>query len=112
MNGELRRQREAAERLDAAARESYWAAVDHAFELQKGGMKLSRAFFENWVETLEEGAEINRRALEDLQRLAAEQRQVFYGLSQESLDAYDGFLDSLRLYEEEISEKDRNDRGF
>jgi nuclear transport factor 2 (NTF2) superfamily protein len=108
----MRRHREVAEWLDAAARESYRAAVDHAFEMQKDGMKLSRAFFENWVETLEEGAEINRRALQDLQRLAAEQRQVFYGLSQESLDAYDGFLDSLRLYEEEISDKDPNDRGF
>jgi len=112
IDGELRRQREAAERLDAAARESYRAAVDHAFELQKDGMKLSRAFFENWLETLEEGAEINRRALQDLQRLAAEQRQVFYGLSRESLDAYDGFLDSLRHYDAEISEKDPNDRGF
>ena len=112
MNGEMRRQREAAERLDAATRESYRAAVDQAFELQKDGMKLSRAFFENWVETLEEGAKINRRALQDLQRLAADQRQVFYGLSQESLDAYDGFLDSLRLYDEEISDKDPNNRGF
>ncbi len=110
MNGELRRQREAAERLDAAARESYRAAVDHAFELQKGGIKLQRAFFENWLETLEEGAEINRRALEDLQRIAAEQRQVFYGLSRESMDAYDGFLDSLRAYDEEISDKGADDR--
>ena len=112
MNGERGRQREAAERLDAATRESYRAAVDHAFELQKDGMKLSRAFFQNWVETLEEGAEINRRALEDLQRIAAEQRQVFYGLSKESLDAYDGFLDSLRHYDEEISANNPNDRGF
>lgn len=106
-NGDLERQREAAQRLDAAARGSYRAAVDHAFDLQKDGMKLSRAFFQNWVETLEEGAEINRRALEDLQRLAAEQRQVFYGLSRESLDAYDGFLDSLKHYDEEVSERDR-----
>jgi len=112
MNGELRRQREAAERLDAAARESYRAAVDHAFEMQKDGMKLSRAFFQNWLETLEEGAEINRRALEDLQRIAAEQRRVFYGLSRESLDAYDGFLDSLMVYDEEISRDRPPDRGF
>lgn len=103
MNGELERQREAAERLDVAARESYRAAVDKAFEMQKDGMKLSRAFFQNWVETLEEGAEINRRALEELQRVAAEQRQLFYGLSRESLDAYDGFLDSLEHYERETS---------
>jgi hypothetical protein len=103
VNGELERQREAARRIDAASRESYRAAVDHAFELQRDGMKVSRAFFQNWIETLEEGAEINRRALEDLQRIAAERRQIFFGLSRESLDAYDGFLDSLRLYEEESS---------
>ncbi len=111
MNGELRRQREAAERLDLAARENYRAAVDHAFDLQKDGMKISRAFFQNWVQTLEEGAEINRRALEDLQRMAAEQRQVFYGLSRESLDAYDGFLDSLSHYDQEISGDRPPDRG-
>ncbi len=112
MNGELRRQREAAEKLDAATRESYRAAVDHAFELQKDGMKLSRAFFQNWVQTLEEGAEINRRALEDLRRIATEQRQVFYGLSRDSLDAYDGFLDSLKQYEEETSSNRPGNRGF
>ena len=97
--------KQAAERLDVAARESYKAAVDHAFELQKDGMKLSRAFFENWVETLKEGGELNRRALEDLQRLAVEQRQVFYGLSRESRDAYDGFVEALSSYQRELEEK-------
>ena len=103
MNGELERQREAARKLDTAARESYRAAVDHAFEMQKDGIKVSRSFFQNWVETLEEGAEINRRDLEELLRVAAEQRQIFYGLSRESLDAYDGFLGSLTFYDEELS---------
>ena len=110
MNRELERQREAARRVDTAARESYRAAVDHAFELQKDGMKISRTFFQNWVETLEEGAEINRRALEDLQRVAAERREIFYGLSRESLDAYDGFLGSLTLYDEELSGDHRENR--
>ena len=110
MNGERERQSEAARVLDAAARESYRAAVDHAFELQKDGMKVSRAFFQNWVETLEEGARINRRALEDLQRVAAEQRRLFYGLSRESLDAYDGFVDSLKLYDERLSKDAVPDR--
>ncbi len=111
MNGEqTRERREAVERFDAAARESYMAAVDQAFELQKSGAKLSRAFFETWIQTLEEGVEINRRALEGLQQLAAEQREVFYGLSRESLGAYEGFVDSLGLYEEEISQKIQDDR--
>lgn len=107
VNGDkTQERREAVERFDAAARESYMAAVDRAFEVQKGGAKLSRAFFENWVQTLEEGVEINRRALEDLQSIAAEQREVFYNLSCESLGAYEGFVGSLDLYEAEIS-KDR-----
>ncbi len=104
MNGKrTRERREAAERFDAATRESYMAAVDQAFEVRKSGAKLSRAFFENWVQTLEEGVEINRRALEGLQQIAAEQREVFYGLSRESLGAYEEFVGSLGVYEAEIS---------
>lgn len=98
-----------AEAFDAAARESYMAAVDRAFEAQKDGMRLSRTFFQNWMETLEEGAEINRRTLEGLQRLAVEQREIFFGLSHESMDAYDGFVDSLSLYEAEVmGQKDQD----
>ena len=94
---------EITKRFDAAARESYMAAVDQAFEVQKSGMKLSRTFFQNWMETLEEGVEINRRALEGLQEIATEQREVFFELSHESLNAYDDFVNSLSLYEAEIS---------
>ena len=108
MNGDrLKERREAVEKFDAAARESYMAAVDRAFEVQKSGAKLSRTFFQNWVETLEEGVEINRRALEDLQSIAAEQREIFYSLSRESLDSYEGFVGSLDAYEEEISKNTR-----
>lgn len=79
------------------------AAVDRAFEAQKGGVRLSRTFFQNWMETLEEGVEINRRTMEGLQRIATEQREFFFERAHESLDAYDGFVDSLSLYEAEIS---------
>ena len=109
MNGErTQERREAVERFDAATRESYKVAVDRAFEVQKSGAKLSRAFFENWVQSLEEGVEINRRALEGLQQIAAQRREAFYGLSRESLGAYEGFVDSLGHYEAEISEKPGN----
>jgi hypothetical protein len=77
--------------------------VDRAFDAQKSGMRLSRRFFENWVETMEDHAELNRRALGGLQQLVKEQREVFRALSQDSVDAYDGFLDSLDAYEEEIT---------
>jgi len=98
------RPRDAAGELEEATRESYRAAVDHAFEVQKDGMRLSRRFFENWLETIEDQAELNRRTLQNLQRLVTEQREVFEELSRDSLDAYDGFLDSLSAYHEEVSE--------
>jgi hypothetical protein len=103
----VRRNREAAERLDRITREGYRTAVDQAFEAQKSGMRLSRRFFENWVETLDDHAELNRRTFGSLQVLVEEQREVFRELSRESGDAYDGFLDSLDAYQEEISRLDK-----
>jgi hypothetical protein len=100
---DARRNREASERLDRLTREGYKTAVDQAFEAQKSGMRLSRRFFENWVETLDDQAELNRRALGSLQQLVREQNEIFRELSRESVDAYDGFLDSLGAYEEYIS---------
>ncbi len=94
---------EAAEEIDKLARESYRAAVDRAFDVQKSGMRLSRRFFENWLETLEDHAEINRHTLRSLTELVREQREVFRETSRESLNAYDGFVDSLSSYYEELS---------
>jgi hypothetical protein len=100
---DARRNREASERLDRLTREGYKAAVDQAFEAQKSGMRLSRRFFENWVETLDDQAELNRRTLGSLQQLVREQSEVFRELSRDSVNAYDGFLDSLDAYQEDIS---------
>ncbi len=102
-----RRNREMAERLNQITREGYRSAVDQAFEAQKSGMRLSRRFFENWVETLDDHAELQRRAFADLQELVREQRDVFRELSRESGDAYEGFLDSLDVYQEDISGPDK-----
>jgi hypothetical protein len=103
---DVRRNREAAERLDEITREGYRSAVDQAFEAQKSGMRLSRRFFENWVETLDDHAELQRRTFSNLQELVREQREVFQELSRESGDAYNGFLDSLDLYQEETFRHD------
>lgn len=96
---------DASEELDSLARESYRAAVDQAFDVQKSGMRLSRRFFENWIETLEDHAELNRRTMRGLTELVREQREVFREMSRDSLDAYDGFVDSLASYYEEVSEE-------
>src|ERR671916_3377698 len=99
------RARDASEELERLSRESYRAAVDRAFDVQKSGMRLSRRFFENWIETLEGHAELNRRTMQGLTELVREQREIFREMSRESLDAYDGFVDSLESYYEEVSEE-------
>ena len=96
---------DASEELERLGRESYSAAVDRAFEVQKSGMRLSRRFFENWLETLEDHAELNRRTMQGLTGLVREQRKVFREMSRESLDAYDGFVDSLVSYYEGVSDE-------
>jgi hypothetical protein len=106
---DARRNREASERLDRLTREGYRVAVDQAFEAQKSGVRLSRRFFENWVETLDDHAELNRRTLGSVQQLVREQNEFFRELSRESVDAYDGFLDSLDDYQEDISNLERRD---
>jgi hypothetical protein len=46
--------------------------------------------------------------MQDLTQLVREQREVFHQLSHESLDAYDGFVDSLSSYYEEVAEDPEN----
>ncbi len=102
---DAKRAGDASEELDRLARESYRAAVDRAFDVQKSGMRLSRRFFEDWIETLEDHAELNRRTMRGLADLIREQREVFKEMSRESLSAYDGFVDSLSSYYEEVSQE-------
>jgi hypothetical protein len=103
MDENTKRARDASEELDRLNREAYTAAVNRAFDVQKSGMRLSRRFFEDWIETLEDHAELNRRTMQGLTDLVREQREVFREMSRESLDAYDGFVDSLSSYYEEVS---------
>ena len=93
------------EELTEAARESYNAAVDRAFAAQESSMKLTQSFFEDWADTLQDQAELNRHTLQSLADLAREQREVFQELTRESLHAYDGFLDSLFSYYKETVEQ-------
>ncbi len=105
------RAREAAEELCKAARESYKQAVDRAFEAQKSNMRLTRRFFEHWIETLEDHAELNRTTMRGITELASEQREVYRALSSESLGKYGGFVDSLSASYEEVPKDSREPEG-
>ncbi len=96
---------EVTEELADTARESYNAAVDRAFAAQEGNMRLTQSFFEDWADAFQDQAELNRQALHRVAELAREQREVFQELTRESLNAYDGFLDSLFSYYKEALEE-------
>ena len=98
-------------RFDEAARESYKAAVNRAFETRESNMRLARSFFEDWVDTLEAQSELNRRAARNLAELAREQQEAFRELSRQSLNAYDGFLDSLFSYYREVLGESEEEPG-
>jgi hypothetical protein len=84
--------------------------VEQAFEAQKRGLRLSRRFFENWIESLEDWAELNRRTMQSLTAMVRAQREVFEQLSHESLDAYDDFVESLSSYQDQLeSDEGGND---
>jgi 2-oxoglutarate dehydrogenase complex dehydrogenase (E1) component-like enzyme len=94
---------DAAREMAAATRDSYKAVVERAFAVRESNQRLTRTFFEEGLEVLHDHAEMNRRAMETLSRQAREQREALRELSRESLDAYDGFVDSLSAYHDEVS---------
>lgn len=93
----------AAEELAEAARDSYRAAVDRAFEARESHTRLTRHFFEDGMGLMEDHAEASRRTIHRLTEQARERREAFRAISQASVDSYSGFLDSLSSYSEEVS---------
>lgn len=99
----LERSGDAAREMVEAASESYRAVVERAFAMRESNQRLTRSFFEEGLEVLQDHAEMNRRAMEALSRGAREQRDALRELSRESFGAYDGFVDSLSAYHDEVS---------
>ena len=96
---------EAVEEMTEAARESYKAAVVRAFAARESSERLARSFFEDWIDTLRNQTELNRRTLHSLAELSREQQEALRQLSLGSLNAYEGFLGSLFAYYKEASQK-------
>lgn len=105
------RTNQAAEELVEAARESYKAAVDRAFAARESNARLARSFFEDWIDTLQDQAELNRRTMQSLAEQTREQREALRQLSRGSLNAYDGFLDSLYSYYKAVSKETKEPDG-
>lgn len=79
------------------------AATEGAAALQEYNARLARSFFEGSIEALEAQAELERHTVQSMAELAREHQEAFRELSRRSLDAYDGFLNSVFSYYKEVS---------
>jgi uncharacterized membrane-anchored protein YjiN (DUF445 family) len=100
---------EAVERLTQAMWGSYEAAVENTTAMSENNSRLARSLFEGNIEFLRAQAQIqadlNRHTLQTLADQIRKHREALQELSRESLNAYDGFVDSLSSYYEEVSKE-------
>ena len=94
---------EAVEKLTEMVQGSYRAALENTTAVQESNARLARSIFESNIEVLKAQADINSYTLQSLADQIRNHREAFLELSRESLNAYDGFLDSLSSYYEEVS---------
>lgn len=97
------------EELSGTVWDSYREILEGAIVAHERNVELTLRVFESGMETMERGAEFNRRAALEAARRMREQREVLEALSRESTDAYAGFLDSLSEYYQEVSEDSGGD---
>jgi hypothetical protein len=93
---------EAAEKFADAIKESYQALADRSVSAQELNAQLTQEFFNGVINNLRTQAESNRALAEDLieqQRKQQEASQeISQALTQESVNAYMDFLDSMFSY--------------
>jgi hypothetical protein len=98
---------EAVEELTRVVQDSYRMALENTAAMQESNTRLARSLYESNVKVLEAQAEIQadiqRHTLRGLAEQIRKHREAFQGLSRDSLNAYDGFLDSLSSYHREVS---------
>ena len=77
--------------------------------MKESNSEFVRSLFESKLELLRTQAEIqadlNRHTLQSLADQIRKHRETLLELSRESLHAYDGFVDSLSSYYEEVSKE-------
>ena len=89
---------EAAEKFAEAIKESYQALADRSVSAQEINAQLTQEFFNGVINNLRTQAEGNRALAEDLIEQHWKQREASQALTQESVNAYTDFLNSMFAY--------------
>ncbi len=89
---------EAAEKFAEAIKESYQAPADRPVSAQELSARLTQEFFNGVISNLRTQAENNRALAEDLIEQQRKTQEASRALTQESVNAYMGFLGSMFSY--------------
>ena len=89
---------EAAEKFAEAIKESYQALADRSVSAQELNAQLTQEFFNGVINNLRTQAESNRALAEDLIEQQRKQQEASQALTQESVNAYTEFLNSMFTY--------------
>src|SRR3712207_3911121 len=90
-----RKVNEAAEKFAEAIKESYQALADRSVSAQELNAQLTQDFFNGVINNLRTQAESNRALAEDLIEQQRKQQEASQALTQESVNAYMDFLNSM-----------------
>ena len=89
---------EAAEKFADAIRASYQALADRSVSAQELNAQLTQQFFNGVINNLRTQAESNRALAEDLIEQQRKTQEASQALTQESVNAYMDFLNSMFSY--------------
>ena len=89
---------EAAEKFAEAVRESYQAVAERGASAQELNTQLTQNFFNSVLENLRSQADSNRELTQQLIEQQQKQREATQALTQESLNAYADFMNSMFAY--------------
>lgn len=89
---------EAAEKFAAALQESYKTVAERSVSAQQLNAELTQTFFNSVIGNLRSQAESNREAAGELIEQQQRQREATQSLTQESMNAYMDFLNSMFSY--------------
>jgi polyhydroxyalkanoate synthesis regulator phasin len=102
---------EAAEKFADAIKESYQALADRSVSAQELNAQLTQDFFNGVINNLRTQAESNRALAEDLIEQQRKQQEASRALTQESVNAYTEFLNSMfSFYRGSLDEAQRSTR--
>ena len=95
---------QAAEQLTDSTQQAFRALADRTVALQESNRSLTKNFYQNWIEQVNNQAQSNREAVQNLRDQGQRQRETVETLYQEATNTYSEFLNSaLSFYQNALS---------